>query len=66
MKDGAVFISLQPFACWPSPVEVFFVFGLLSRQALRGVSFPTKESLRQKIMAFQSPTKALSMAQARD
>jgi hypothetical protein len=66
MKDGVVFISLQPSTCWLSPVEVFFVFGLLSRQALRGVSFPTKKNLREKIMAFQSPTKALSMAQARD
>jgi hypothetical protein len=49
MKDGAVFISLQPSACWLSPVEVFFVF---SRQALR-----TKESLREKSWLFNRQPK---------
>jgi len=39
-------------ASWLNLVEVFF--GLLSRQALRGASFPSKESLRDKIMAFVS------------
>jgi transposase len=36
-------------ASWLNLVEVFF--GLLTRQALRGASFLTKESLRDKILA---------------
>jgi hypothetical protein len=57
MKDGAVFISLQPSTCWLSPVEVFFVFGLLSRQALRGVSFPTKKTCERKSWLFNRQPK---------
>ena len=57
MKDGAVFISLQPSACWLSPVEVFFVFGLLSRQALRGVSFPPKKACERKSWLFNRQPK---------
>jgi transposase len=37
-------------ASWLNLVEVFF--GLLSRQALRGASFSSKESLRDKISAY--------------
>lgn len=49
--EGRVSFHFTPTsASWLNLVEVFF--GLLSRQALRGASFPTKESLREKIMAF--------------
>lgn len=51
--QGRVIFHFTPTsASWLNLVEVFF--GLLSRQALRGASFPTKESLRDKIMAFIS------------
>jgi transposase len=49
--QGRVHFHFTPTsASWLNLIEVFF--GLLSRQALRGASFPTKESLRDKILAF--------------
>lgn len=49
--EGRVKFHFTPTsASWLNLVEVFF--GLLTRQALRGASFPTKESLRDKILAF--------------
>jgi transposase len=49
--EGRVNFHFTPTsASWLNLVEVFF--GLLTRQALRGASFPSKESLRDKILAF--------------
>ena len=51
LYQGRVSFHFTPTsASWLNLVEVFF--GLLTRQALRGASFPTKESLREKILAF--------------
>ncbi len=66
MKDGAVFISLQPSSLLAESGGSLLCLWPALPPGLARRELSTKKSLREKIMAFQSPTKALSMAQARD
>lgn len=49
-ENRVIFHFTPTSASWLNMVEIFF--GILSRKALRGASFPSKEALRDKLLAF--------------
>lgn len=54
MKATFNFISLSLPASWLNQVEIWF--GLLTRKALGGASFPSKDQLHLAIEAFVAKT----------